>query len=713
MAAQSEPTNLTPQPMANSPPLLPGIMNNQFHNPTTSPQDPGHSSSVLPYASHTNTTSNPHQLHQHQHQANHATYNAETIHTQQHYTAQHGHSHVHSMPAQPMHSHLHHQQNNQSHVQHQNHQSQMQNQQHLHHNHHHAQSHLQTLQHPQQTQLSPHPIALQSHPHPHAPLEVGVGVETYAPSLGHLHHNPHHLHHQVQPTHQHLHAQLSHQHQHTHSHPSLLPQAQNQASHLLHHQNQQMHSHNQAHMQQSQLHHSQVPQNASLYHQESNVTTAAYTTHNPHVDHQHPHHAHSMQQLPAHHHDHHHHHHHQHHQQHQHQHLRSPPMVSNHGVSFGPSEYMATTSEVSPASHASSPSHQILMGQSQPQIGIAGALADSPSMSSNIVSHYPNDIKPRVQTVCGEMMGTAVASSRSTSNSSASSSVTIAAAANLSASSSPKSSQNPLIATSNSTQQVCRRQSSSVMSTSSAGSNISDYPGLKAESPTTNVQASISQVTTVARTPINVMVGATTPDQSSRSIGSLDTAINETEHDNRESQLSQLHQQCAILLNEQQSHAGVLNSPSSSNPINRTNSSNSNNNATTSNVNSSNSGRSKRLRTSFKHNQLKEMKKYFARNQNPDAKELKNLAQHTQLSKRVLQVIITSDYNLKAFLLVAILTASCAKIPDLIQVWFQNARAKYRRNNAKVASQQLYDVNQQTSHLLQYQQQPTYQHNPY
>lgn len=60
--------------------------------------------------------------------------------------------------------------------------------------------------------------------------------------------------------------------------------------------------------------------------------------------------------------------------------------------------------------------------------------------------------------------------------------------------------------------------------------------------------------------------------------------------------------------------------------------------------------RNKRMRTSFKHNQLRTMKSYFAINQNPDAKDLKQLAQKTGLSKRVLQV------------------------------WFQNARAKYRRN---------------------------------
>ncbi|CAF1057724.1 unnamed protein product [Rotaria sordida] len=59
----------------------------------------------------------------------------------------------------------------------------------------------------------------------------------------------------------------------------------------------------------------------------------------------------------------------------------------------------------------------------------------------------------------------------------------------------------------------------------------------------------------------------------------------------------------------------------------------------------------KRLRTSFKHHQLRYMKSYFHLNHNPDAKDLKNLSEKTNLPKRVLQV------------------------------WFQNARAKYRRNN--------------------------------
>ncbi|XP_072095982.1 LIM/homeobox protein Lhx2-like isoform X1 [Mobula birostris] len=60
--------------------------------------------------------------------------------------------------------------------------------------------------------------------------------------------------------------------------------------------------------------------------------------------------------------------------------------------------------------------------------------------------------------------------------------------------------------------------------------------------------------------------------------------------------------------------------------------------------------KTKRMRTSFKHHQLRTMKSYFAINHNPDAKDLKQLAQKTGLTKRVLQV------------------------------WFQNARAKFRRN---------------------------------
>lgn len=52
----------------------------------------------------------------------------------------------------------------------------------------------------------------------------------------------------------------------------------------------------------------------------------------------------------------------------------------------------------------------------------------------------------------------------------------------------------------------------------------------------------------------------------------------------------------------------------------------------------SSSSRTKRMRTSFKHHQLRTMKSYFAINHNPDAKDLKQLSQKTGLPKRVLQV---------------------------------------------------------------------------
>lgn len=54
------------------------------------------------------------------------------------------------------------------------------------------------------------------------------------------------------------------------------------------------------------------------------------------------------------------------------------------------------------------------------------------------------------------------------------------------------------------------------------------------------------------------------------------------------------------------------------------------------------SSRTKRMRTSFKHHQLRTMKSYFAVNHNPDAKDLKQLSQKTGLPKRVLQVNVYS-----------------------------------------------------------------------
>lgn len=56
----------------------------------------------------------------------------------------------------------------------------------------------------------------------------------------------------------------------------------------------------------------------------------------------------------------------------------------------------------------------------------------------------------------------------------------------------------------------------------------------------------------------------------------------------------------------------------------------------------SSSQKTKRMRTSFKHHQLRTMKSYFAINHNPDAKDLKQLAQKTGLTKRVLQVTTTA-----------------------------------------------------------------------
>lgn len=69
-----------------------------------------------------------------------------------------------------------------------------------------------------------------------------------------------------------------------------------------------------------------------------------------------------------------------------------------------------------------------------------------------------------------------------------------------------------------------------------------------------------------------------------------------------------------------------------------------------------NSAKTKRARTSFKHHQLRIMKAHFQINQNPDSRELKMLSQKTGLDKKVLQV------------------------------WFQNARAKWRRMNAQGGS---------------------------
>ncbi|RXN08661.1 serine threonine- kinase Nek6-like protein [Labeo rohita] len=80
--------------------------------------------------------------------------------------------------------------------------------------------------------------------------------------------------------------------------------------------------------------------------------------------------------------------------------------------------------------------------------------------------------------------------------------------------------------------------------------------------------------------------------------------------------------------------------------------------------------KSKRMRTSFKHHQLRSMQNFFTHNHNPDAKDLKELAQKTGLTKRVLQhrqaklVIFVTDYD------AGLMWASLIKSNDIImQVW--------------------------------------------
>lgn len=189
---------------------------------------------------------------------------------------------------------------------------------------------------------------------------------------------------------------------------------------------------------------------------------------------------------------------------------------------------------------------------------------------------------------------------------------------------------------------VCaRRQSSSVVSTaSSVGSNLSDHQSPN-DSPSSVVHQNNPSVLTMQTNQLDKNSLALVEDRLVTAAG----LATDNEQDSKESQLSQLHQQCADLLDEQQQqHQFVaINSPnnegtnaSNSGSINQQQQSNNGNN--TNNNSNGNNGRNKRLRTSFKHHQLKEMKKWFAQNQNPDAKDLKTLAHATGLSKRVLQV---------------------------------------------------------------------------
>ncbi|BHF81146.1 LIM/homeobox protein Lhx2 [Sparganum proliferum] len=56
----------------------------------------------------------------------------------------------------------------------------------------------------------------------------------------------------------------------------------------------------------------------------------------------------------------------------------------------------------------------------------------------------------------------------------------------------------------------------------------------------------------------------------------------------------------------------------------------------------------KRIRTSFKHDQLRAMKAHFELNQNPDSKDLRQLSDETGLTKRVLQRGESKDGDLRS-----------------------------------------------------------------
>lgn len=86
--------------------------------------------------------------------------------------------------------------------------------------------------------------------------------------------------------------------------------------------------------------------------------------------------------------------------------------------------------------------------------------------------------------------------------------------------------------------------------------------------------------------------------------------------------------------------------------------------------------RTKRNRTSFKHNQLRIMKNFFTQNHNPDSKGLKILSQKTQLSKRVLQVNSTISLSFFLNLFSSSSSRSGFKMLELnyVVVYFRNKK---------------------------------------
>ncbi|CAH1647471.1 unnamed protein product [Spodoptera littoralis] len=87
------------------------------------------------------------------------------------------------------------------------------------------------------------------------------------------------------------------------------------------------------------------------------------------------------------------------------------------------------------------------------------------------------------------------------------------------------------------------------------------------------------------------------------------------------------------------------------------------------------SSRTKRMRTSFKHHQLRTMKSYFAINHNPDAKDLKQLIVAKETSLFANEIC----FGVNVSTVISVMALKKA-------VWFQNARAKWRRMVTKQES---------------------------